>query len=284
MTRVDSFRARVLTELAAGASSRPTIFAPICIHRSFEAIIERIIDAIDGLGLKEGDRLPNERDMARLMNVSRPTLRQALRILETSGVLRVKPGQSGGVFVASEMVPVAVLGRNIALEVDHIAELIACRRLVEPIVYHLAAEYASSTELDRVADAIRLMEKHMNNAAMTQRADGTFHRRIAHASHNQILLRTMISIYRDLDPLRGTLSNDAPAALHMIEVHSRQLDAIRRRDHARLDALLEETFVDLEAEFQVHHRLTARWVVAPAGLAQAPARIRCDSFTSEEGP
>ena len=265
VTEFNSFKNQAWTETTTGFSVSYRMFAPIRVHRTFETIIERIVDAIDALGLAEGERLPNERDMARLLDVSRPTLRQALRILETSGVLRVKPGQAGGIFVASEMVPVDVLGRNIALEVGSIAELIATRRLVEPIVYHLAAENASPLELDRVAETIRLMHKHRNSPSMTQRADGMFHRRIAHAAHNQILLRTMISIYRDLDPLRGSLSHNAPSALHMIDVHTRQLDAVRRRDHARLDVLLGETFADLEAEFQVHNRLTARWVVAAAG-------------------
>lgn len=268
--RIDLSRAEALADATSGASVSTVIFAPIRVHRTFETIIERIVDAIDALGLREGDRLPHERDLARLLDVSRPTLRQALRILETSGVLKVKPGQSGGIFVATAMLPVELLGRNIAHEVDQIADLIATRRLVEPVVYHLAAEKASPAELDRVAETITLMGAHANSPRMVQRADGMFHRRIAHAAGNPILLRTMVGIYRSLDPLRGALRHDPASARHMMDVHERQLTAIRTRDHAAIDALLEETFVDLEAEFHVSNRFVGRWVIRPAADEGAP--------------
>ncbi len=105
-----------------------------------------------------------------------------------------------------------------------------------------------------------LMEKHIHDPRMVQRADGMFHRRVAHAARNQILLRTMNSIYRDLNPLRGALKNDVTHGRHMIDVHSRLLDAIRRRDHAVLQQVVEETFVDLEAEFNVASRLATHIV------------------------
>lgn len=245
------------------------IFAPIKVHRTFEAVIERIIDAIDAQGLGEGDRLPNEKEMTALLEVSRPTLRQALRILENSGVLRIKPGQAGGVFVASGMIPLDVVGKNIAHESHHVAELIATRRLLEPIVYHLAAENGTSEEFDRIEDTIRLMELHIADPKMVWRADGMFHRRIAHAARNPILLRAMSGIYRQLSPLRGALDNDERHARHMIGVHSRLLDAMRARDHERLEVLLRQTFVDLEAEFKVDAPYSVRWV--SAGEAEAPA-------------
>jgi len=235
-------------------------FAPIKVHRTFEAVIERIIDAIDAKGLGEGDRLPNEKEMTALLEVSRPTLRQALRILENSGVLRIKPGQAGGVFVASGMIPLDVVGKNIAHEADHVAELIATRRLLEPIVYHLAAEHATREEFDRIEDTIRLMELHIADPIMVWRADGMFHRRIAHAARNPILLRTMSGIYRQLNPLRGALESKEPQARHMIGVHSRLLDAMRSCDHERLEVLLRQTFVDLEKEFKVNAPYIVRWV------------------------
>jgi GntR family transcriptional repressor for pyruvate dehydrogenase complex len=245
------------------------IFAPIKVHRTFEAVIERIIDAIDAQGLGDGDRLPNEKEMTALLEVSRPTLRQALRILENSGVLRIKPGQAGGVFVASGMIPLDVVGKNIAHEAHQVAELIATRRLLEPIVYHLAAENATSEEFDRIEDTIRLIDLHIADPKMVSRADGMFHRRIAHAARNPILLRAMSGIYRQLSPLRGALDNDERHARHMIEVHSRLLAAMRARDHERLGVLLHQTFVDLEAEFKVDAPHSVRWV--SVGEAEKPS-------------
>ncbi len=252
------------------------LFAPIEMHRTFEAVIDRIVDAIDARGLAEGDRLPNEGEMATMMKVSRPTLRQALRVLETSGVVTVKAGQSGGVFVASAMIPVNILGRNIALEVHHAAELIATRRLLEPLVYHLAAENALEEELDRISDTIALMETHIADPRMLERADRMFHRRVAHAAGNQILQRTMAGIYREIGPLRAALNYGESDGRHMIDVHSRQLGAIRARDHNLLEAVLQETFVDLEAEFKVDSPYRYRWSSAADtdGTARSPFRRR----------
>jgi GntR family transcriptional regulator, transcriptional repressor for pyruvate dehydrogenase complex len=255
--RIRSSRTR---QRESSKTAPPAYFAPIRAHRTFETVIERIIEAIDAQGLGDGDRLPNESELARLLEVSRPTLRQALRILETSGILRIKAGQSGGVFVASDMMPVEALGRNIAHEVGHAAELLATRRLLEPIVYHLAAENATEDELDRIADAIALMEHHIDDPRMIRRADGMFHRRIAHAAGNPILLRTMSSIYRQMSPLRDALSENESDGRHMIDVHTRQLEAIRARDHERLEQALQETFVDLEAEFHVDTPYRIRWL------------------------
>ncbi len=248
---------------AAGAGPKPTserIFAPIKVHRTFETVVERIVDAIDAQGLGEGDRLPTESEMAQLLEVSRPTLRQAFRILENSGVLHIKAGQSGGVFVATDIVPFDVLGKNIASEVHHIEELISTRRLLEPIVYHLATENASEAQFQHIAEAIELMRSHIGDPRIVHQADGMFHRRVAHASGNQMLLRVMTGIYRGLAPLRSALPKDEGRAHHMIDVHSRQLDAMRSKDHKRLEAVLDETFIDLEEEYGVTKRYSLSWI------------------------
>lgn len=235
-------------------------FDQIKAHRTFESVIEQITDQIDAHGLGEGSRLPNETLMSEMMGVSRPTLRQALKILEVSGVLSVRAGKSGGIFVASGMLPIGILQQNIAYEVGHVNELIRTRRLIEPIIVHLAAENASDETLDRIAATIDLMTKHAANPTMVERADGMFHRRIAHAAGNQILLRTISGIYRQLIPLRHTLSYGVTNAQHMVDVHRRQIDALRARDHIRLDEVLVESFVDLETEVGVQVPYGLRWV------------------------
>ncbi|GGM14541.1 FadR/GntR family transcriptional regulator [Nakamurella endophytica] len=243
-----------------GTWSSHVTFDEIKAHRTFESVIEQITDQIDANGLGAGSRLPHESVMAEKMSVSRPTVRQALKILQASGVLEIRAGKSGGVFVASDMIPVNLLAQNIAHEVDHVSELVATRRLVEPIVVHLAAENASADELDRIEATIGMMGRHADNPVMVERADGMFHRRIAHAAGNKILLRTISNIYKQLIPMRHSLSYEVGDAERMIAVHGRQMDALRARDHVRLDEVLGDSFVTMEEELgvQVHHSL--RWV------------------------
>ena len=74
---------------------------PVRTPRTFEAATEEILAAIARARLRSGDRLPNEGDLAQQLAISKPTLRQALRVLERSGVLAVRPGKGGGILVAS---------------------------------------------------------------------------------------------------------------------------------------------------------------------------------------
>ncbi len=72
----------------------------------FEAAIERIVEAIERRGRGAGAPLPNEGKLAAQLRISRPTLRQALRLLERANVLEVKKGQAGGVFPTTDLIPV----------------------------------------------------------------------------------------------------------------------------------------------------------------------------------
>ncbi len=86
----------------AGAESS---FEPVATRRTFEEAVEQIADKIKAGDLHTGDRLPSERELAAQMRISRPTLREAIKALSEAGVLEVRRGQSGGIFVASELIP-----------------------------------------------------------------------------------------------------------------------------------------------------------------------------------
>jgi GntR family transcriptional repressor for pyruvate dehydrogenase complex len=80
-------------------------FDPVSTRRTFEEAVEQIAEQIKAGDLHAGDRLPSERELAAQMRISRPTLREAIKTLVEAGVLEVRRGQSGGIFVASELVP-----------------------------------------------------------------------------------------------------------------------------------------------------------------------------------
>ena len=75
-------------------------FEPIGPRRAFEGAVEQIAQRIRHGDLAEGDRLPSERQLAEAMRISRPTLREAVKVLQRAGVLEVHPGATGGIFVA----------------------------------------------------------------------------------------------------------------------------------------------------------------------------------------
>lgn len=248
-----------------------SVFGPVNVPRTYEKVIESIVDAIDSEGLREGDRLPNMGELAVLFGVSLPTLRQAIRILENAGVLKVKAGSTGGIFIATEMVPFALLGDKAPIDEAVIRELLETRRMLEPVAYHLAAERGTEADFVGIRDAIELMKSNYSEPGMLHRADGAFHRRVAHTAKNQVLLEALKSVYVGLFPLQELMIFEAFTAdprfgLHMAGVHERQLDAMRAQDHNLIDRLLEETLRDLEAEYSAASKYAIKWVPAPPNL------------------
>jgi len=109
-------------------------FGPVATRRTFEEAVEQIADKVKSGDLHVGDRLPSERELAAQMRISRPTLREAVKVLSEAGVLEVRRGQSGGIFVASELIPRELLQSRSEIRVGEVAGVLEARRLLEPRV------------------------------------------------------------------------------------------------------------------------------------------------------
>lgn len=222
---------------------------PVRTPRTFEAAIEEILAAIARARLRQGDRLPTEGDLARQLGISKPTLRQALRVLERSGVLAVRPGKGGGIFVTSELLPYDVVSANVGLETENVIEILRGRRILESAVAHEACTTAAPADIDELQRTIGLLRESGGEPLRFARGDAMFHQALAHASHNRLLVETMRSVARQLAALRDMLLRDGADVDHMVDVHTRQLQAIRNRERADLDSVLDEHFRMLEDRF-----------------------------------
>src|SRR4029077_16017942 len=96
--------------------------------------MEHLTEAIERCGLRAGDKLPGEHELAGMLGISRPTLRQAVRVLELSGVVDVRPGKNGGVFLARELIPPVAVWSAVALEENAATEALRARRVLEAAV------------------------------------------------------------------------------------------------------------------------------------------------------
>lgn len=164
----------------------------------------QIRDAVLSRELREGDRLPNERELCGLFGVSRPTLREALRALEAHGVVQVKTGSAGGVFVAkpSEQHLAAVLEAQILLGEADARELTEFRLSFEEQTAYWAAQRADKSDVEQLDSIVT----QINKAAAEESAswgtfvelDMEFHEVLAHASKNRVRVAIMLGIYRAL--------------------------------------------------------------------------------------
>jgi GntR family transcriptional repressor for pyruvate dehydrogenase complex len=222
---------------------------PVRTPRTFESAIEEILAAIARARLRRGDRLPMESELAQQLGISKPTLRQALRVLERSGVIAVRPGKGGGIFVTSELLPYDVVSANVGLETENVIEILRGRRILETAVAHEACTEAVPADIEELQRTIGLLRESGGESQRFVRADAMFHQALAHTSHNRLLVETMRQVARQLAPLRDMLLRDVNDVDRMVDVHTRQLHAIRNRERVDLDTVLDEHFRMLEDRF-----------------------------------
>src|SRR5579871_1619796 len=125
-------------------------FRPIKTPRAFEEIADQIRLELSSRRLRPGDRLPAERALAEQFGVSRNTLREALRSLENSGLLRLQKGATGGAFVRESTGDAIITGlRDMfhlgAIQPEHLTE---ARVLIESIAVRAACERATVEDIE----------------------------------------------------------------------------------------------------------------------------------------
>jgi GntR family transcriptional repressor for pyruvate dehydrogenase complex len=222
---------------------------PIRATRTFEAAIENLTEAVERSGLRAGDRLPGEHELAARLGISRPTLRQAIRVLELSGVVDVRRGKNGGIFLATELIPTVAVSSAVALEESAAAEALRARRVLEAAVTEEAALRAEADDYVQLRRAIELLSRHLGERPLVMRADALFHRALVRACHNRQLESAMRGIAKSLAPIRDAYSGGIARDRQTLDVHERQLDAMRRGDQSMLEAVLDEHFRMLEESF-----------------------------------
>lgn len=222
---------------------------PILTARTFEQAIEQIVEAIERSRLRVGERLPNESELAAQLAISKPTLRQALRVLERAGLISVRRGAGGGIFLAEELVPIDLINSYVAAEEHQVVETLVARRVIEGGVARLAAVAATEEDLAEIERTIDLLERHRGNRPLVMRADAAFHRALSRACHNRSLQAAMRALGHELAPIRDAYRGGPDQDDETLDVHRRQLRAMRTRDRAELDAVLDEHFRQLEEAF-----------------------------------
>ncbi len=222
---------------------------PIRATRTFEAAIEHLTEAIERAGLRRGDRLPSETELAIGLGISKPTLRQALRVLELSGLVTVRRGKGGGIVVASDLVPSTELSTAMAMEEHAVVDALRARRVLERAVACEALERATAGDLAELERTIDLLERHLGERSSVMRADAMFHRALVRACHNATIQAAMRGLARALAPIRDAYSGGMERDRDTLDVHRRQLDAMRRRDRGALEAVLDEHLRMLEDAF-----------------------------------
>ena len=233
------------------------MFHSVKIGRAFEAVVTQIEDAIIKKKYHPGDRLPAERQLQEMFDVSRNTLREALRTLEQKGLIEIRRGASGGVFVKQintdgvvNSLALLINSGNVSLQ--HLSEF---RCLVEGEIAALAAVRADEEGIQQLskilADAELCLDNEDHNWFVFVSLDYKFHVTLAEITGNpmyRILMQTIhgniikyfekimprdeFSRRKNFDNLKETIAaiknKDATAARQLAREH-----AIRMKNLAK---------------------------------------------------
>lgn len=203
---------------------------PIVRESVAEAVVRRILDMVKSGVLKAGAPLPPERDLAVSLNVSRPSVREALRGLTVLGVVRTRQG--GGAYI-SDLGPESLLGPiqfYLALEDMNIRELYDARSLIESDVARRAAVNIEDAALDRLDALLAEQTDTISDPIAFRRSDYEFHEIIWIGSRNAFLKRIGESLNVLGLEFRKRASERPETLAQSLVDHRRLLEALRARD------------------------------------------------------
>ncbi|MDD6728435.1 MAG: FadR/GntR family transcriptional regulator [Eubacteriales bacterium] len=184
-------------------------------ERLADSTASRLMEIIEeGERFSVGDKLPNEIDLANELGVSRSTLREAIKVLTTNGILEIRRGK--GTFVTSNTIIESGNLSDIASGLDDLFEM---RLMFEPDCAYLAAQRATDEEIEIICYYGEEIEKKILSGEDRTFEEQKFHESIANATHNSFVKQFMPIIFnairkgvvvmtKDKDISQDNLSDD----------------------------------------------------------------------------
>jgi GntR family transcriptional repressor for pyruvate dehydrogenase complex len=211
-------------------------FQPIKPKKVSTQIADQIRSSILSGEFAPGDKLPPERELAEMFGVSRPSVREALNVLASSGL--VLSYQGGGTVVMSlvDTSGTNTLSELIRVQQDRALDVIEVRKCMESWTAWYAAERALPEDIRRLEEIITGMERNLDGLLPSEDLDANFHIVIARATHNIVWLHLMQSLFDAMKEFQQSVwravyitSEDH----HQLYRHHRSIfEAVRLRDSA----------------------------------------------------
>lgn len=200
---------------------------PIAREGASEKVVHRLLALVKAGDLKPGDRLPGERELAEMFQVSRPTIREAVRALATLGVVKSRHG--GGIFI-SALEAADLLGPLsffLTLQEMEVEGLYQARAVIEGEIAALAATAASPSDVAELEKLIDDQAANIGAPADYRVHDTAFHAKLARMAGNPFLARAASSMNVLGMEFRKTASESEAVIGTSIEDHRRIVAALR---------------------------------------------------------
>lgn len=185
---------------------------------------------------QSGSHLPSITHLAHSFGVSTGSVREALRSLQSMGIVRIEHGR--GVIVITNQTSETVQLPQSSSTIANVIALAEARRLIEPELAALASERGSDIELTEILQLAITMEQHVVAGLDFGESDTAFHHAIAHAAHNPVLSQMMLSMHNLFLLSRQLTSNEVGMTDRAVRYHRLIADAIQSRNASQARLLM----------------------------------------------
>ena len=199
-----------------------------------EQVVHQVGLSIMRNEFKPGDTLSSEPELSLQFNVSRPIMREALKVLSAKGLIESRPRTGTRVRPRAEwnILDPEVIGwlYEVGPDRSFLDSLCEVRLMFEPMTARLAATRASHDEVKNIEECYQRMEEGVNSPETYIPADLAFHAAICAAAHNEMLQKITATLAPSLQVSRIVTSRLPGANLAAMPVHQAVMEAIRKRD------------------------------------------------------
>jgi len=207
-------------------------FAPLLLEPAYRKVASAIGERILSRALREGERLPPETELARQFAVNRSTVREALRELESRGLVRRRPG-SKLMAVSRPLTGAVAQGVSHALMLQDVTvrDLWEALTILEPPLAQVAARAATAQDLETLEAAQQAFSAGAADTAQAAHCTAQFFRCIGRATHNPVLALAQEPLLQLLEPSLRVMIDKVPQARSRIATaHRRLVEALGARD------------------------------------------------------
>lgn len=233
------------------------MYSRIQLSRLYEQIVEQIETLILDGKLRPGDQLPSERELAEQFNVSRTAVREAVKALREKGLVEIEAGR--GTFIThgiSKALRHSLDWMVRSGDGNPLADLVQVRNILEPEIAALAAEMATAPDIERLEDAVRVMDSAMDSADLYVEADLEFHLALAGATQNKLIPTLIDPIVDLLRAQRSRIFLVEGGAQRGQYHHKRILEAIKQHDPASARKAMQAHLAQVRQDSDAAQNLT----------------------------
>jgi GntR family transcriptional regulator, transcriptional repressor for pyruvate dehydrogenase complex len=228
----------------------------IRLPKAADVLASQIKEDIISGNYPVGSMLPHEKEMASQLNISRPTVREALRLLESEGLVSIRPGPRGGPRVERPNVETVTRSLTTLFQYERVtlAELLEARRAIEPACAEVAARQADDSDIALLRRSVETMEAKLDDEAVFWSENANFHLALVNAGRNTVL-RTLMEALRDLlYQFTSDMHIESDDRADTLDAHRAIMEAIAAHDPERAYQAALAHLENSEARFREQYR------------------------------